>query len=46
MDRVSFHLIKNIDRLRRERVKTDGPTEKKDWKPARVLDAEDDDEEE
>ncbi len=37
-DRVSAHLIKNIDRLRKERVKTDGVTEKKEWKPARVLD--------
>ncbi len=46
MDKVSFHLIQNIDRLRKERVKTDGVSEKKDWKPARVLDAADEEEEE
>ncbi len=45
MDKVSSHLIKNIDRLRKERVKTDGVTEKKEWKPARVLDAEEEEEE-
>ena len=37
-DRVQAHLIKNIDRLRKERVKTQGVSKQKDWKPAQTLD--------
>ena len=34
MDRVSSHLMKNIDRMRKERAKKD---KDKDWKPAKQL---------
>ena len=40
MDRVQFHLIKNIDRLRKDRVKKEGPSKGTDWTPARMLDQE------
>ncbi len=39
MDRVTAHLIKNIDRLRKDRVKTEGAgTGAKEWKAAKTLD--------
>ena len=42
MDKVVAHLIGNIDSVRKDRVKSGGVSEKKEWKPARVLDEEDD----
>ncbi len=42
---VTAHLIKNIDRVRKERIKTEGVAQVKDWKPARMLDEEDKEEE-
>jgi len=38
MDRVQSHLIKNIDRVRKDRVKGGGGEKAKEWKPARTLD--------
>merc|ERR1712038_1540971 len=38
MDRVQSHLIKNIDRVRKDRVKGGGGDKAKEWKPARTLD--------
>jgi hypothetical protein len=47
VDRVSAHLIKNIDRLRKDRVRKDGPNkDKPEWKPARMLDMPDQEPEE
>ena len=38
-DRVQGHLIKNIDRVRKDRAKGGGDGGKgKEWKPARTLD--------
>jgi hypothetical protein len=38
MDRVQSHLIKNIDRRRKDRVSTGGSGPGKEWKPAKTLD--------
>ena len=35
---VQGHLIKNIDRVRKDRVKGGGGDKAKEWKPARTLD--------
>jgi len=37
---------RNIDRLRRERIKKDGKTDKMEWKPARMLDMDEEEGEE
>ena len=37
-DRVMNHLIDNIDRRRKERVKNEGPAQNVKWKPAKTLD--------
>jgi hypothetical protein len=37
-DRVYNHLIKNIDKLRKERIKSEGVTTKAEWKPAKTID--------
>ena len=36
-DRISKQLIDNIDRLRKERVKNEGPSQVK-WKPPKTID--------
>jgi len=37
-DRVMSHLIENIDRRRKDRVKNEGPAANVKWKPAKTLD--------
>lgn len=37
-DKVEAHLIANIDRLRKERIKKVGVTKNKEWQPAKLLD--------
>ena len=36
-DRVMSHLIENIDRRRKDRVKNEGPSQVK-WKPSKTID--------
>ena len=36
-DRVMSHMLENIDRRRKDRVKNEGPSQVK-WKPAKTLD--------
>lgn len=38
MDRVQKHLLKNIDRIRKDRLKKEGSSKGLEWKPAKTLD--------
>lgn len=38
MDKVQTHLMSNVDRVRKERVRKEGPTKGTDWQPAKTLD--------